>query len=389
MNRSFFISLVLWTSLGVSVGASLAQAALVEKMVEVVTKQKNSNLARKELMETAQNRAIEEHVRTTIGEERFTKNKTIIQNKILKMSSRLIPFAKAGDLVPEGEGFKLKVLLRINPEEVDTLLVQNGLFYEADVQPILLPIVSWVDAIDNEKSAWWIGGGSPFLSQANLELESALRNQFLKDGFFVLRPQAYNGRESSTVSSSQTLSLNEVQTLSMSKGAQVVIQGEVKFSPSPSRSGAYIIDVKVTTLHVPRNRNLAQVVRRFETEPGTKLSVISPKLKGIFETVGADLSGQTLEAWQKGSAQSNFYKITVNGGLTPPQQEAFREIFKSTIREVKTIRERWISAQSIVFEIDSVVSPKEIAKRASELSLGTAKLVLKDVSDTELKYQLM
>lgn len=383
MRKGFWILLL---SLGLTTSA---MAALVEKTVEVATKQKNSNLARKELLETAQNKAIEEQVRDTIGLDRFTKNKAVIQNKILKMSSRLIPFAKAGDLQPDGEGFKLKVLLRINPEEVDALLVQNGLFYEADVQPILLPIVSWNDLIDGDKSAWWAGGGTPFLNQANLEFETALRNTFLADGFFVLRPQAYNGRESSTVSSSYNLSLSEVQTLASSKGAQVVIQGEIKFSANPSRSGAYIIDVKVSTLHVPRNRNLAQVVRRFETEPGAKASVITPKLKGIFETVGNDLSGQTLEAWQKGSAQSNFYKITINGGMTPPQQEAFREVFKSTIREVKTIRERWISAQSIVFEIDSIVAPKEIAKRASELSLGNGKLVLKDVSDTELKYQLM
>lgn len=367
---------------------SVLAASLVEKSVEVSTKQKNSSLARKELMEAAQAKAIEEQVRETIGEERFAKYKSVIQNKIVKNSSRLIPFAKAGNMEPEGEGFKLKVLLRINPEEVDILLVQNGLFYEADVQPILLPIVSWNDGIDGEKAAWWSSSGTPFLNQANLELETALRNQFLKNGFFVLRPQAHNGRESSTVTS-QNLSLNEIQTLAASKGAQVVIQGEVKFSPNPSRSGAYVIDIKVSTLHVPRNRSLAQVVRRIETEPGSKVSAINPKLKEIFEMVATDLSGQTLEAWQKGSAQSNFYKITVNGGMTPPQQEAFREVFKNTIREVKTIRERWISAQSVVFEIDSVVNPREIAKRASELSLGNGKVVLKDVSETELRYQLM
>jgi hypothetical protein len=373
---------------GILLWGGLVSAALVEKTVEVTTKQKNSSIARRELMEAAQNRAIEEQVRETIGDERFAKNKSVIQTKVLKMSSRLIPFAKAGDLVPEGDGFKLKVLLRINSEELDALLVQNGLFYEADVQPILLPMVAWIDGIDSEKSSWWVGSGTPFLNQANLELETALRNQFLKDGFFVLRPQAFSGKESSTVSSTQP-SINEIQTLATSKGAQVVIQGEVKLSPNPSRSGAYLIDVKISTLHVPRNRNLAQVVRRFETEPGTKVSVISPKLKGIFETVGADLSSQTLEAWQKGSAQSNFYKITINGGLNPAQQEAFREVFKSTIREVKTIRERWISAQSVIFEIDSVVAPKEIAKRASELSLGTGKLILKDASEKELRYQLM
>lgn len=369
-------------------GFQAGAASLVEKTVEVSTKQKNSSLARKELMEAAQARAIEEQVRATIGEERFNKNKSVIQNKIVKNSSRLIPFAKAGNMEPEGEGYKLKVLLRINPEEVDVLLVQNGLFYEADVQPILLPIVSWNDSIDGGKAAWWAGSGTPFLNQANLELETALRNQFLKNGFFVLRPQAFNGRESSTVSS-QNLSLNEIQTLAASKGAQVVIQGEVKFAVNPNRSNSFVVEIKISTLHVPRNRNLAQVVRRIETDPGSKASAIQPKLKEIFDTVAADLSSQTLEAWQKGSAQSNYYKITINGGMTPAQQEAFREIFKSTIREVKTIRERWISAQSVVFEIDSVVNPRDISKRASELNLGNGKLVLKDVSDTELRYQLM
>ena len=362
---------------------------LLEKNIEVSTKQKNISIARKELMETAQAKAIEEHVRETIGPERFEKNKVLIQSKIVKMASRLIPFAKAGNVEPQGEGFKLSVLLRINPSEVDALLVQNGLFYEADVQPILLPVITWIDEVDDEKFAWWVGGGTSFLNQAGTDLETTLRNVFLKDGFFVLRPQTFAGKESVTVSSSTSLSVNEIQALSSSRGAQVVVQGEVKISANPKRSGAFVVDVRLATLHVPRNRNLAQVVRRFETEPGPKLTAVGNKLKEIFDVVANDLSNQTLEAWQKGSAQSNFYKITVNGGMTPPQQEAFREVFKNTIREVKVIRERWISAQSIVFEIDSIVGPKEISKRASELSLGNGKVILKDVTDTELRYQLM
>lgn len=362
---------------------------LLEKNIEVSTKQKNISIARKELMEAAQSKAIEEHVRETIGPERFEKNKVLIQSKIVKLASRLIPFAKAGNVEPQGEGFKLNVLLRINPSEVDALLVQNGLFYEADVQPILLPVITWLDEVDDEKFAWWVGGGTPFLNQAGTDLETTLRNVFLKDGFFVLRPQTFAGKESVTVSSSTSLSVNEIQALSSSRGAQVVIQGEVKVSENPKRSGAFVVDVRLATLHVPRNRNLAQVVRRFETEPGPKLTAVGNKLKEIFEVAANDLSNQTLEAWQKGSAQSNFYKITVNGGMTPPQQEAFREVFKNTIREVKVIRERWISAQSIVFEIDSIVGPKEISKRASELNLGNGKVILKDVTETELRYQLM
>lgn len=362
---------------------------LLEKNIEVSTKQKNISIARKELMEAAQSKAIEEHVRETIGPERFEKNKVLIQSKIVKLASRLIPFAKAGNVEPQGEGFKLNVLLRINPSEVDALLVQNGLFYEADVQPILLPVITWLDEVDDEKFAWWVGGGTPFLNQAGTDLETTLRNVFLKDGFFVLRPQTFAGKESVTVSSSTSLSVNEIQALSSSRGAQVVIQGEVKVSENPKRSGAFVVDVRLATLHVPRNRNLAQVVRRFETEPGPKLTAVGNKLKEIFDVAANDLSNQTLEAWQKGSAQSNFYKITVNGGMTPPQQEAFREVFKNTIREVKVIRERWISAQSIVFEIDSIVGPKEISKRASELNLGNGKVILKDVTETELRYQLM
>lgn len=367
---------------------TLAHAGIVDKTIEVTTKEKNPLNARRELNEKAQAKAIEDMVLETIGEERFKKNKATIENKIVKLASRLIPFSKVGTMepLPEG-GFKMTVMLKVNQEEMDQALVQNGLFYEADVQPLILPLVSWVDKSDDSQAwSWWSPGNSTFLAHENSTLEALLRPAFLKNGFFVLRPQQTNSKEAVPSASVVDPSLSDIQSLAASRNAQVVLTGNLQILPSPTRSGGFLLDLKMAVLHVPRNRSIAQVARKVETDVGPKNVVVTNKLKETLESMVTDLSGQTLEAWQRGAAQSNSYRVTLSGSIPLNVQEDFREAFKTKAREVKAVRERMITSNGVTYEIDSVTGPKELAKRVSEIPVVGGKLVLKDASDSELRY---
>lgn len=362
-------------------------AAVIEKNVEVSTKDKNPNTARRELADKAQVKVIEEIVIETIGEERYNKNKHTIETKVFKLAPKLIPFSKLGNLEQTPEGHKMTAVMKVNQDELDQVLLQNGLFYESDVQPLILPLVSWIDRTEGQSWGWWMPATtSTFLSRANTQLESTMRSTFLKNGFYVLRPQMNNARE--LISSPPGISpgLSDIQAMSTNRGTQVVLTGEIQISQSPTRSNGFLIEMKMGVLHVPRNRVLAQVARKIESEPGVKNLVVTNKLKDVLESLLSDLSGQTLEAWQKGTAQSNFYRVSIMGPVPLGVQEAFREAFKNKVREVKVIRERLITSQGVTYEIDSLTGPKELSKRVSEIDVTGGKLVLKDVSETELKY---
>lgn len=377
-----FVSLFIFVNLVALCG----WAATIERSIEVTTKEKNPATARKVLLDSAQTQSIEELVRETLGTERYQKNRAAIQSKILKLSSRLIPFSKAGNLEQTTDGFKMSVQVRINVDDLDQLLIKQGLYFESDVPPLILPLVYWTDKDQSEQFAWWVTGGNIALGNWNQELEVVLRREFLKEGFFVLAPQQFKFQEAFTEGGVK-LGASDIQRLSSQRQSQVVIQGEIQILEGGATGRE--LEIKMSSLHVPRNRVLAQVGRKVPLEKTLKVGIISNRLRDTLETVSKDLANQTIEAWQRGATQTNPYKITVTGALSPAQVEAFRDGFKTKVREIKSLRERLINSTSALFEMDSPISPKDLAQRVSEIEVKGGKIVLKEVLAEELRYQLV
>ncbi|MBX3019412.1 MAG: hypothetical protein KF767_16115 [Bdellovibrionaceae bacterium] len=365
-------------------GSLYAGGATIERSVDVTTKEKNPATARRVLLDQAQTQAIEDLVRETLGPERFQKNRAAIQSKVLRLSSRLIPFSKAGNLETTADGHKMSVQVRINVDDLDQLLINQGLYFESDVPPVILPLVAWIDKTDSEQFAWWTTNPNQGLANWSAEFEQVSRREFLKEGFFILAPQQFRFQEAYTEGGFK-LGVSDIQKLSAQRQSQVVILGEVQIIAGGATGRE--LELKLHTLHVPRNRVLGQVGRRVPLEKNAKVGIVSNRLRDVFETVAKDLANQTIEAWQRGAIQSNNYRITVAGSLSPAQIEAFRDGFRTKVREVKTLRERLINSTSTTFEMDSPVAPKDLAQRVSEIPVGSGKMVLKDVLADELRYQ--
>lgn len=372
-------------SVGLLAGLPVRASSVIDRSVEVSSKEKNPATARKQLVDLAQTQAIEDLVRETLGPDRYAKNRAAIQTKVLKMSSRLIPFSKAGNLENTPDGFKMTVQVRINVDDLDQLLISQGLYFESDVPPLILPLVTWSDKNSNENYAWWVSTVNTGLANWNAEFEKILREEFLNEGFYMMNPQQFRFQEAFTEGGFK-LGPSDVQRLTGQRQSQVALLGEVVIN-STGPTGREI-EIKMNVLHVPRNRVLAQIARKVPLEKSIKTGIVSARLRDLFEAVAKDLAGQSIEAWQRGAIQSNAYKITVAGTLSPAQIEAFREGFKTKVREVKTLRERLITSQSVSFELDSPILPKELAQRVSEIDLNGAKIVLKEVLAEELRYQM-
>jgi hypothetical protein len=116
--------------------------------------------------------------------------------------------------------------------------------------------------------------------------------------------------------------------------------------------------------------------------------MVDRKLKDVLESATQDLAAQVFEAWQKGALGANLYRLTIRGRLPLLQQEAFKDALKNKVREVKNVRERLISTEQVVYEVDSAVGPKELAQKASEIEVGGLKMVLESASDKEAIYRI-
>jgi hypothetical protein len=361
----------------------------VEKTIEVETKEKNPTLAKRELIELAISKASEDVIKDVIGEAKYSRNRTLIQSKIIKNNARFVPVTKPGDLVPldaQGNGFKLTVTMKFGMDDLQSMLLENGLFYDSDSTPILLPVVEIVDKVGGRSWSWWQNrdASKADLQKISRELEGALKTAFWKNNFYVIRPQSLHYYEML-----QNTDRVNVDWLNLADewNAQILIQGEVTIAKSPQRQDAYQIVLHFSANQIQNSRSIAEVVRQYETEAGRMDVVVDQKLKEVLETVCADLSSQVLEAWQKGTIGSSLFRLTINGRVPLPLQDSLKDAIKNKVREIKNVKERLISTDEYVLEIETSLSPKELQTRMPKLSVQGYEISFDSANEKEAVYR--
>lgn len=364
---------------------------LVERLVEVTTDEKNPAVARTQLMNQASEKVSEELIKELIGEARYVKNKSLIQSKIIKKSATFLPFVRAGELkavLPQG--FQMAVTLKVSLDDLEKALLVQGLFYESDTTPHLLPVIRWVDGVRNEQFGWWtpdLGSAKHVLAKFSKGFEGTLSQEFLKKGFLALKPQSYSYADALSVSARSEPSFqDEISVWMQHWNSQMVIQGTVQISAG-TRLDTYTLNFRISVLHAS-GRVIAEVVRVYETESGPMERVVENKLKVAEAQVALELTSQTLEAWQQGVIHSQLYRVRVANRVPLKTQEQMKEQLKSKVREIKSVKERIIDSSQLVYEIDSSMGPKDIAKKIGTIEIDGLVFVVDMATDSELTLKL-
>lgn len=387
--RYFFIMLLMCCD-GFSQGKNL-----VERSFDGVSKDKNAMNAKAEILNQATDKISTQLIQEIIGEGKYSRNRSVIENKIIKNSGRYIPYSKPGDLKEEGEGYKMNVQLRLNLDDLQALLLENGLFYETDGTPSVISSIRWNDQVNGKTYLWWRDGEDPnfaFISKQNRFFEISAKNSLARNNFYFFQPLRNKMFEllPEKFRSTDRLKLEDWQALSPRINAQIFLDGEINIKKSIERSDAYLLEFKLAALQVQNGRSVADITRHFETDPGSFENSVDKKLKEVLDTLNNELSNQIFEAWQRGSIGAELYKLTIRGNLSLPTQELVKEAIKSKLREIKNIRERLITADGLVYDVDTATSPKDMAIKAPELDLGSnQKLVLQSANDREIVYKVV
>jgi hypothetical protein len=155
--------------------------------------------------------------------------------------------------------------------------------------------------------------------------------------------------------------------------APVVIDGQVLINKAEKGNG-FRVEVRMTAIQVSNARPIADVSRRYDVQ-GTFEGAIDKKIREVAEAVSSDLASQVFEAWQRGSVGTSVIRVTVTGKHTLPSMEVLKERIRSQLTQVKNIRERLVSSDSVSFEVDTVVSSTELASKLEALDVNGKKLV--------------
>ncbi len=368
---SQLVQLVFLSSLLIMSMAQAQQSDLVERTFTGVSKETVPQVARKDIQDQAFQQVSEEIIRDLIGNDHFLKKKTLIQSKIIKNAAKYIPVQKPSSLTQDGEQYAMSINMKISIRDLKALLQSNGLMAENDSAPIVLPLIVWNDRVNGDSFRWWSSdrSGSTFLPKESRELEEALAKALQKNGFYSLKPtESGLGQQVPQGYQSERLSSEELQFVSRYFNSSLALDGQIVIEKEKGQT--YRIEMRVAAVQVQNGRTIADVSRRFVTETGSSEIKVSKKLKEVLETAANDLSGQILEAWQRGSIGTSIIRVSIQGRTSLPQKEAFKEKVRSQLTQVKLIRERFVSSEWVSFEIDSSTPPAELVKSFEKLDIG-------------------
>ena len=394
VKKALLLVAIICVGIALSLTSKAQQNQMIERTTESEIKEKNAVVAKRNLQEQMTEKVSEDLIKEIIGENKFNRNRTAIATKIIKNSSRFIPFSKMGELKPTENGYKMALTLKISVDALQKMLMDQGLFYETDGTPVLIPFVKYTDRVNLKEFSWWFEkeniSTNVFLKKLNVLFEKQLKTALGRVSFYSIRPLTLRYQNEKTILNNLNpqLSAVELQNLANTFSAEIILFGEIQFFKSTERMDSYKLDISLTAMQASNNRIIAQLSRQFVTDAGAFEPVVEKKWKEVSDAILNELSNQILEAWQKGSIGASLYKLVIDGRIPIPQQEGLKVVIQSKTREIKNIRERMVSADKIVFEIDSTISTKEIASRLKEIEFGGIKVVLDEVDDAKLVYKL-
>lgn len=358
-------------------GVFAQQGELLDRTFSGTSKSTNPQEARRDIQEEAAGKISEDVIKELIGEERYNRHRNLIQSKVVRNSARYIPYSKPSALTQEGTEYKMSVEMKLSLRDLKQLLQEHALLNENDAIPVVLPTIAWVDRVQGKSYRWWVPGdrnAQAFLLKNGRLLESALRESFQKNNFYLMRPiEAGLGASVPGDFQSERISTEDSSFFAAYFNAPVLIDGLVLLAKADSGKG-YKIEIKMTALQVSNGRPIADVSRRYETAAGSYESVIDKRLREVVDTASNDLASQVFEAFQKGSLGTSILRLTVTGRSGLPQIEALKERIRSQLTQVKGIRERLVGAEQVSFELDTALPPAELASKIETLDVNGRRL---------------
>jgi hypothetical protein len=353
-------------------------SALVEKVYHAQIKAGNGTFAKKKMIEEAITKTSESLVLDMIGAARYEKSKNEIHNKVFKQTARFIPVMKTSELTKDAEGnFLLAVTMQVSVKALESILKDQGLLYELEATPIILPLITFVDQVQNKSFRWWRTVRDLDQNQQYNYLEKILQKNFSDQGFFVERPNNTGLQlllpsvfDKDSFTSEDWVSLAQVYKVA------ALIEGDIRIVTPPSSDSELIgIEVQLLARQISSGKVFAELYRKSQWDKKDFWN--QKKVQQWVDSTFKDLALQVKESWQRGSLSSSVLKLIVKGGLPISRFQKFKDQIQSQSRSIRQIRERVISSDELIFDID-------VTDNSGDLS-GQLQTVVFD----DQKFQLM
>ena len=347
------------------------QSSQAQEIEEKVYKEKSSYFslgkARSEIFKKAVHEISLIYIRNFIGKKKTSEQALLIKTKIIGNSKKYILLLKEIGFKRFPDGIEFSVLIKISPQNLKELLLDEGLFYNSEGPLRILPVISFVDRLNLKTFRWWNGDFENATELRFLRKESQVFHFYFKkllreSGFFGMLP--VNKNFQNLIPNNSYLQNKEKQKilfLSQYFNSSVVVYGEVVYTGSHDRRYSKGLSINLRAFDSKNGRMIASVSRNH----GLNLDWLVPldeERKKLYQKSARDLSRQILEVWRRGSFGSFIMNLSFHGEMSFYKWNRFKRVLSERVKEIKNVRDRLYSVKKVTFEVDSSVNSKELAR---------------------------
>lgn len=359
--------------------------AFAQEMLEVVSEQtstsKSSSKARQEMFQQAIEKVSMDYIKEFVGERKLTKFQSLIQRSVIPDSGKYILYQKGDNLERTATGYSMSVIMRVSLKNLKSLLLEKGLMYQMEGQPKVLPLVVYTDKVESLKQMWWAetsGKESAFATEQTKNFHNSLQEQFSDLGFYTYRPSQWGVINLlPDVLRVERPRTEDLILIGEFMDADIVIKGQLDIDNKKGLDDIFVITMKFVALQSENGRIVGEVTRTFETEPGSHHLVVQKKLIEAVPQVNKDLGEQIRIAWQKGTFGAELIQLKISGDLSFEKYKDLKSKL-SSLKQVKSLKERLFEPNSVEFEVDVSVGTKSfyetLKKEAEGLQLQIGEL---------------
>lgn len=336
-----------------------------QEMIEIVLEQtstaKNSSKARQEMFQQAIEKVSMDYIKEFVGERKLSKFQNLIQSSIIPDSGKYVLYQKGDSLERTSSGYSMSVTMKVSLKNLKSLLLEKGLMYQMEGQPKVLPLVVYADKVKSLKQVWWAetsGEKSTFANEQTKFLHDSLQEEFSDIGFYTYRPMQWGVIYLlPAVLRVERPRTEDMILIGEFMDADIVIKGQLEIDNKKGLDDIFVITMKFVALQAENGRIVGEVSRSFETEPGPHNLVIQKKIIEVVPQVNKDLGEQIRIAWQKGTFGAQLVQLKVTGDMDFQKYKDLKTKL-SSLKQVKSLKERLFEPSSVEFEVDVSVGTK-------------------------------
>ncbi len=372
-----------------------AQDTLIERSYTITSEKESLVEAKKEIMEKAIQSAVEDISRDIIGEERLTKNKAIFQTRVVSKASKVIPFSKVTEPEVIDKKTTQTIFLKVSLQELKNILKQNRILEEIDQKLIILPLVYFENILSGKKYKWWSKQDEGW-RKISLSFESQLQKNLLKSGLFLQRPTFFEFQNSMPdMMAAENWALEDLIYLGKWYQAPFILEGSVLVKNPAKKSIQNVLFMQLTLIQAQQGKVVLDIQRQFDMpvfKEDHKLEAwIETKIAEEVDSISLDLSQQLDEILQRGILNAQKIRLQFKMTPMPLRIENIKEKMKAYSSLIKNIREREITSQFVVYEVDFSGSVQELQNKilSSDFNFGDlVKISLLKTNEKEMIFEI-